>query len=111
MEENVTYLIIFGKNVQRGWTCYKESIINEEDLNKYKIILDKLSQSQNEKLNWAWGVYLQTDNNNYKEIHNLYEFYSDIDPKLLDSFSEYLPGGITKIESIKIFKGTKIKII
>lgn len=112
MEENVIYLIVFGQNVQRGLSCYKESIINDGDLEKYKEILDILSTSQDKELNWAWGIYVAKDSNDkYIEHHRIYEFYKNIDPNLLDSFSSLLPGGITKIESIKIFKGTKIKVI
>ena len=47
----------------------------------------------------------------YYEHHLLYDMYPMIEPKLLDEFTQLLPNHITKIESIKIFSGQKIKIM
>ena len=37
--------------------------------------------------------------------------YPEISSDILHEFNKYLPDGITKIESIKVFSGEKIKII
>ena len=106
------YLIVYGHNAQRGGSCYKETEIECNELVKYMPIIKKIHDTLNKFENWSGGRTLEcTNDGTYIEHNHLYEMYPQFDPKLLDELSEYLPDGITHIESIKIFSGQKIKII
>ena len=109
------YLIVYGWNVQRNLSCYKESIINCNDLVEYSEIIKAILDNRG-NLNWAWGIDLIPNKNPevpyaYTEIDKLLEMYPNLSKSKLKDFCNYLPSGITRIESIKIFSGQKIKII
>lgn len=46
------YLIVYGWNVQRNLSCYKESIINCNDLVEYSEIIKAILGNRGD-LNWA----------------------------------------------------------
>ena len=106
------YLIVYGHNLRRGGSCYKETEINCDDLVRFMPIIKTIHDNIDKTMNWIGGITLErTSDGHYIEHNHLYEMYPQFDPKLLDELSEYLPDGITHIESIKIFSGQKIKII
>ena len=106
------YLIVYGKSIDRGYPCYKESEINCNELIKYMPLIKKITDNINSTYNWNGGIIVERlENGTYIEHNKLYELYPDIDSNLLKDFNNYLPDGITHIESIKIFSGQKIKII
>lgn len=106
------YLIVYGHNVQRGGSCYKETEIECNELVKYMPIIKKIHDTLNNPENWSGGRTLErTDDGTYIEHDHLHEMYPEFDEQMLDEFNSYLPSGITHIESIKIFSGEKIKII
>lgn len=75
-------------------------------------IIKKIHDTLNKTENWSDGITLErTDDGSYIEHNSLYEMYTEFDEQMLDEFNNYLPSGITYIESIKIFSGEKIKII
>lgn len=106
------FLIVYGHNIQRGHPCYKETELNCNDLIEYMPIIKKIHDNLGKHENWSGGRTLErTEDGSYIEHNHLYEMYPEFDHKLLDAFTNYLPSGITHIESIKIFSGEKIKII
>ena len=110
------YLIVYGQNVPHRLPCYKESVIDCDDLIKYSDIIKAIIENKDKEANWAWGTDLiPNDDPNipyaYFERSRLFEMYPDLPPSKLRDFSFYLPGGITKIESIKVFSGQKVKIV
>jgi len=105
------YLIVYGQNVQHNLPCYKETEISCNDLIKYTDIIKKIIENLDKEYNWAWGTDLILNKNKYVNKYRIVNMYPDIDFNRLIEFSNYLPGGITKIESIKIFSGQKVKII
>lgn len=106
------YLIVYGHNVQRGGSCYKETEIDCNELVKYMPIIKKIHDTLNKTENWSGGITLErTDDGKYIEHYHLHEMYPEFDKQILDEFNNYLPSDITHIESIKIFSGEKIKII
>lgn len=106
------YLIVYGHNVQRGGSCYKETEIDCNELVKYMPIIKKIHDTLNKTENWCGRITLErTDDGTYIEHCHLYEMYPEFDKQILDEFNNYLPSDITRIESIKIFSGEKIKII
>ena len=104
------YLIVYGHNTVRGGSCYKESIINCNDLVKFSEVIKTIINNQNTN-NWSSGIYIEIENNKYVTHDRLNEMYPEISSDILHEFNKYLPDGITKIESIKVFSGEKIKII
>ena len=111
MEEIKDYLIIYGINTCRNLPCFCEKIIDYNELDKFKDIIKLVKEKENGD-NWVWTIYLELDENGkYQEHHFIYDMYPTISHEILDAFGDMLPGGITKIESIKIYKGQKIKII
>lgn len=110
--ETKDYLIVYGKNTARGFSCYKETEISCNDMVKYMPIIRKINLNINNDENWCGGIVIEkTNDGKYIEHNLLHELYPEFDHKLLDEFTNYLPNGITHIESIKIFSGEKIKII
>lgn len=106
------YLIIFGHSIRNPLGCYREQEINPNDIIKFTPLIKEIEKKNNEDCNWNACIMLEKDlNGNYYEHHLLYDMYPMIDPQLLDEFANLLPGHITKIESIKIFSGQKIKIM
>ena len=110
------YLIVYGHDSIRGGAYYKESIIDCNDLIKFNDIIKTIIDNQDKQCNWAWGIDLVKNNDPnipyaYFDRDRLLEMYPNLSPSLLREFSHYLPSGITKIESIKVFCGEKIKII
>ena len=55
------YLIDYGHNTVRGGSCYKESIMNCNDLVKFSEIIKTIINNQNNN-NWANGIYLEFEN-------------------------------------------------
>ena len=104
------YLIVYGYNVMHSKSCYKETEINDNELEKYKPIIKEIENNDSGE-NWTGGIILDNKNDRYVEHNLLYEKYPQFSKNLLDDFSKYLPSGITNIRSIKIFKGEKITII
>lgn len=106
------YLIVYGHNYQRGESCYKETEIECNELVKYMPIIKKIHDTPNNNKNWTGGITIERlSDSTYIEHVKLYDMYPEFNHKLLDEFNNYLPNGITHIESIKIFSGEKIKII
>ena len=106
------YLIVYGHNVQRGGSCYKETEIDCNELVKYMPIIKKIHDTLNNTENWCGRITLErTDDWTYIEHYHLHEMCPEFDKQILDEFNNYLPSDITHIESIKIFSGEKIKII
>ena len=110
------YLIVYGHNTLRGGPCFKETEISCDDLIKYTDIIKRIIENKDKPINWIWGVDLipNTDPNvpyAYFERYRLFDLYPDLSKRALLDFQNYLPSGITKIESIKIFSGQKIKIV
>lgn len=106
------YLIVYGHNTKHGHSCYKETEIDCDDLVKYMPIIKKIHESIDKPENWAGDIILERLNNGKYIEHNLlHEMYPEFNKDLLDGLNDYLPSGITHIESIKIFSGQKIKII
>ena len=110
------YLIVYGKDTLRGGPCYKETEISCDDLIKYMDIIKTIILHKDDQINWMWGVDLIPNNDPtipyaYIEHYRLFELYPDLPKRKLLDFQYFLPGGITKIESIKIFRGEKVKII
>lgn len=105
------YLIVYGQNVLRGKACYKETEIDCNDLVDYMPIIKKIYENLSKKENWTGGKILDCKDGKYIEHNRLYDMYPEFNHSLLDQFTNYLPNGITHIESIKIFRGEKIKII
>lgn len=105
------YLIIYGINTCSNLSCFCEKIINSDELEKFKDII-KLVKDNTNKDNWIWTNYVELDKDGkYIEHRLIYDMYPTISHKILDKFGQLLPSGITKIKSIKIYKGQKIKII
>jgi len=106
------YLIIYGYGIRSLKGCYKETEICVDDLIKFMPLIKEIENKLNEPINWQSCIILEKDKNgNYYEHHLLYDMYPNISHELLDEFCQLLPSSITKIESIKIFSGQKIKII
>ena len=106
------YLIVYGHNVQRGGSCYKETEIDCNELVKYMPIIKKIHDTLNNTENWCGRITLErTDDGTYIEHCHLHEMYQKFDKQILDEFNNYLPSYITHIESIKFFNKEKIKII
>ena len=110
------YLVVYGKNTLRGGSCYKETEISCDDIIKYMDIIKAIILHKDDDKNWICGVDLipNTDPNipyAYIEHYRLFELYPDLSKRKLLDFQAFLPDGITKIESIKIFRGEKVKII
>ena len=96
------YLIVYGHNTVRGGSCYKESIINCNDLVKFSEVIKTIINNQNTN-NWSSGIYIEIENERYVTHDRLNEMYPEISSDILHEFNKYLPDGITKIESIKVF--------
>ena len=110
MEEFV-YLIIYGKNLVRNSQCYKETYISMSELNEYNDIFTLINSNKNET-NWAWGInIIKTKDNKYEEDWDIFKMYPTINKDKLKKFIKILPEGITKIESVKMYIGSKYKII
>ena len=106
------YLIIYGQGIHNTKGCYREQEINPNDIVKFTPLIKEIEKRNNEDCNWNSCIIIERDENgNYIDHHLLYDMYPTIDPQLLDEFSKLLPGHISKIESIKIFSGQKIKIM
>ena len=110
------YLIVYGKDTLRGGSCYKETEISCDDIIKYMDIIKTIILHKDDEINWISGVDLIPNNNPnipyaYLEHYRLFELYPDLEKRKLLDFQYFLPNGITKIESIKIFRGEKVKII
>lgn len=111
-----TYLIVYGTNTLRGGACYKETEIDDFLIEKFSGIIKKIIENIDKPINWIWGIDLIPNKDKtipfaYFDRCRLFNMYPDLSPSLLIDFSNYLPSGITKIESIKIFRGEKVKII
>ena len=106
------YLIIFGHSLRNPQGCYREQEINQNDLIKFCPLIKEIELKIKDEINWNTTIMLEKQKDGtYKEHHLLYDMYPTITPKLLDEFNKLLPSNISKIESIKIFSGKKIKII
>ena len=106
------YLIIYGHSYRCNIGCYKEQEINPNDIVKFTPLIKEIEKLVNSERNWNTSVLLERDElGNYHEHHLLYDMYPMINPNLLEEFSKLLPNNISKIESIKIFSGQKIKIL
>ena len=106
------YLIIYGYGVRSPKGCYKEQEINPNDIVKFSPLIKEIEKKDNEDCNWNACIMLERqEDGTYYEHHLLYDMYPMISHKLLDEFNEILPNHISKIESIKIFSGQKIKIM
>lgn len=110
------YLIVYGQNTFRGGPCYKETEISCDDLIKYMDIIKTIILHKDDKINWISGIDLVPNNDPnipcvYLEHYRLFEMYPELSKRKLLDFQHFLPDGITKIESIKIFRGEKVKII
>lgn len=105
------YLVVYGINTQRAnLSCFSETLIDENELDKFMNLI-KLIEQNPYKTNWVWTTYLEKNQNTYINHKYIYDMYPMIDKNILDNFGKYLPEGITRIVSIKIYKGEKIKII
>ena len=106
------YLIVYGHNISRGCSCYKETEIQRNELVKYMPIIKKIHDTKDGLENWTGGIILERlEDGSYIEHNSLSEMYPEFDKQMLNEFAKYLPYDITCIESIKIFSGDKIKII
>lgn len=106
------YLIIYGHSFRMTNGCYREQEINPNDIVKFSQLIKEIERHSNNECNWDTTIMLERQKDGtYKEHHLLYDMYPMIDPKLLNEFNELLPNHISKIESIKIFSGQKIKIM
>ena len=104
------YLIVYGRNVQRNLPCYRETEMTKAP-DEFCDIIKAIEDNMSEDKNWTGGVTLEPKDGRYVETHHIYEMYPQFSHDVIDEFSKYLPEGITKIESIKIFRGEKIKLI
>lgn len=105
------YLIIYGYGVRSPKGCYRELEINPNDIVKFTPLIKEIEKKDDE-CNWDGTIMIEKDSEgNYIEHHLLYDMYPFIEPQLLDEFEMLLPDNITKIDSIKIFSGQKIKIM
>lgn len=106
------YLIIFGYGFRSPQGCYRELEINPNDIVKFTPLIQEIEKKNKDEYNWNATIMLERqEDGTYYEHHLLYDMYPMIEPKLLDEFTQLLPNHITKIESIKIFSGQKIKIM
>ena len=106
------YLIIYGHGIMSPGGCYNAQEINPNDIVKFGPLIKEIEKKNNDDCNWNSCILLEKDSNGkYYEHHLLYDMYPMIEPKLLDEFNKLLPHRITKIESIKIFSGQRIKIL
>lgn len=106
------YLIIFGSSLRSQEGCYKELEINPNDIVKFSPLIKEIKKRENDDCNWNSCIMLEcNEDGKYIEHHLLYDMYPMIDSNLLDEFDKLLPSQITKIQSIKIFSGQKIKIM
>ena len=111
MEEK-GYLIIYGYSVRSPRGCYREQEIKVDDIKKFSNLIAEIEKNADKEFNWNSCIMLERQRDgSYKEHHLLYDMYPMIETSLIDEFSKLLPTHISKIESIKIFKGEKIKII
>lgn len=114
--ELIDYLIVYGHDTLRGGSCYKETEISCDDLIKYMDIIKSIIVHKDEEINWVWGSDIIPNKDKkvpykYIERYRLFDLYPDLSKSKLLDFQKFLPNGITKIESIKIFRGEKVKII
>ena len=110
--ENKDYLIIYGYGVRSPKGCYRELEINSNDIAKFGPLIKEIEKKNNDDCNWNACIIIEKDNDgNYLEHHLLYDMYPMISHEFLDEFNKILPTHISKIESIKIFSGQKIKIM
>ena len=106
------YLIIYGYGVRSPKGCYRELEINPNDIVKFGPLIKEIEKRDKDACNWDGTIMLEKDAaGNYIEHHLLYDMYPTIEHQLLDEFAKLLPTYISKIESIKIFSGQKIKIM
>lgn len=106
------YLIIYGHGIRNPKGCYRELEINQNDIVKFCPLIKEIENLNGVECNWDTTIMLERqEDGTYYEHHLLYDMYPMIEPKLLDEFTKLLPNHITKIESIKIFSGQKIKIM
>lgn len=106
------YLIVYGYDMRRPQGCYKETEINFKDFIKFKPLLIEIKKKINDNCNWNNQVVLERNKNGEYITRNcLYEMYPNIDSKIIDEFTNYLPTFISKIISIKIFSGQKYNLI
>lgn len=106
------YLIIYGHSYRCNAGCYREQEINPNDIVKFAPLIKEIEKLVSSDRNWNTSVVLERNEfGKYYEHHLLYDMYPMIDPKLLEEFNKLLPNNISKIESIKIFSGQKIKIM
>lgn len=110
--ETKDYLIIYGYGIRSPRGCYRELEINQNDIIKFSPLIKEIENRNNEECNWNGTIILEKNKNgDYVEHHLLYDMYPTIEHQLLDEFAKLLPTHISKIESIKIFSGQKIKIM
>ena len=80
------YLLVYGHNVQRGGSCYKETEIDCNELVKYMPIIKKIHDTLNNTENWCGRITLErTDDGTYIEHCHLHEY-----PQLSPSSSSRL---------------------
>ena len=105
------YLIIYGFNTVNNLPCISEHIVNNNELDQFKEIIELIKKNTN-IINWEWTRYIQEDKNgNFIEKNLISDMYPTINKNILNDFAKLLPSGITKIKRIEIFKGEKIQIL
>ena len=72
------YLIVYGHNVRRGGSCYKETEIDCNELVKYMPIIKKIHDTLNKTENWSGGITLERTNDG-TYIEHVFQYNEDVE--------------------------------
>lgn len=97
------FLFISGKSDKHNGECHTEMEISENELDEFSDVISAIKNKKNH--NWIWGIEVFHSNQGFQEKYRISSLYPEIPLKILLKFQEYLPGGISTIESIRIIAG------
>lgn len=99
------FLFVSGKSDKSNGECHTEMEISENELDRFSDVISAIKNKKNR--NWIWGIELfhKNDGVGFDEHYRITDLYPDIPLNVLLEFQEYLPGGISVIESIRIIAG------
>lgn len=97
------FLFISGKSEKCNGECHAEREISENELDEFSDVISAIKNKKNH--NWTWGIEVFHSTQGFAEQYRISLLYPDIPVNVLLKFQEYLPGGISTIESIRIIAG------